>query len=147
VALFTKKTPTPEPETTGTDVVREALQARSKSAMFSTATLAKDFGVPESVLTNFIVAGVRPGPEVMAGLVAFLFHGHAVLDEALDRLKPAHREPARSLPVGPLPWSFGSNAPGLNGRTPGVIYGAPGYPRPPDAESKPAPPSRSPGWI
>ena len=141
--LFQKKQPE-APETTGTDVIREALRVRSKSAMFSTVNLAKDLGVPDSVLTNFIATGVRPRPDVVHALVKFLLHGHAIWDEALDRLKPANANPVVSLGVRPPPSPINLPA----GFTPGRA----GDPLPlglrPVKDPPPQPePSPRPGWV
>ena len=138
-----KKKPEPAPAPTGADVVREALRIRAKSASFSTATLARDFSVPESVLTNFIASGVRPRAEIMAKLVSFLFHGRVVWDEALDRLKSANANPARPLGVRP-PASPVNLPPGMPPREPGVfVYPPPVFDEPQGSSSSYR---KTPGW-
>jgi hypothetical protein len=145
VPLFKKTVPTPEVETTGTDVIRSTLAAHAKGSL-NLAVIARDLGVSAERLRDFLEHRASLEPAVLQALVKRLYHGHTEIDLDLDRLKPVNREPAKSLPVGTPPWSGGSNVPELNGRTPGVIY-APRYPRLPGAEDKPALPARSPGWA
>jgi hypothetical protein len=70
---------------------------------------------------------------------------NATYDETADLLRSTAPE-AASVGIAPASWSGGSNVAGLNDREPGVIYQAPGYPRLPDAETKPARLTHS-GWA
>jgi hypothetical protein len=143
--LFTKNTP--EPEVTGTDVVRSTLAAHAKGSL-NLAVIARDLGVSAEALRGFLER--RPlAPDMMQALVKRLFHGHAEFDLAADRLKPANREPARS--VGVQPGQSPINFPqGMATREPGVFYYGPTGPAfggaEPPAKAEPAWPSR-PGWA
>jgi hypothetical protein len=145
VPLFQRKTPEPAPPlVTGKDVLRDALRARNKGP-YAIGLLKEELQVSSDVLHAFAGGADNLLDDKLTGLAKFLFGGMVEFDAESGLLRSANREPARSVGVAPPAWSGGSNVAELNGRTPGVIYQAAGYPRPPDAE--PAPPSRAPGWA
>jgi hypothetical protein len=119
----------------GTAVVRAALQAHMRKSL-NEATVAKDLGIVADTLRGFAEGRKTLSPDVMQGLVSILFHGHAQYDPAHDVLRPAMREPAQPLGVGPDPFIPEP-----------VAYGPAGTP-PPLWQAKPGPaePAWKPGW-
>jgi hypothetical protein len=128
----------------GTEVIRASLAAHAKKS-FNIATIARDLHVSADTLLGFVERRAVLSPDVMAGLMKILFHGHAELDVEHDLLRPAYREPAR--PVGVYPGVSPTNLPpGMEPRQPGVFsYAPPLYPRL-TGEAEPAI-ARKPGWA
>src|SRR5262245_5264898 len=87
--------------TTGTDAIRAALRVRGSKT--NTAGLARDLGVSSATLDAFADGRAMLKPEVLQALAADLFHGHAVFDPAIDRLRPAVQAEPRPLGVRPDP--------------------------------------------
>jgi hypothetical protein len=93
---------------TGTDVLRNTLVARNKK--INLGGLARDLGLPSSVLDDFIAGRCDLAPQVKQALTARLFD-HAEFDPTLDRLRPANRAAPKALGVAPPPFAPGAPLP------------------------------------
>jgi DNA-binding phage protein len=86
-----------EPPPSGTDAIREALRVRRKTNL---ATLASDHGLSAASRDAFI-DGRRSLPAETLRAIAKDLWPHLEFDAQADRLRPAVREPAKSLGVLP----------------------------------------------
>ena len=67
-------------------IIRLALRARK----MNTATMARELGLPSATLDGFIAGKNSLPPETLAAIVRDLFHGAAVFDPAIDRLRSSN---------------------------------------------------------
>ena len=123
-------------DTTGTEIIREALRTRKSKQNF--AIVARDLGISSETLLAFC-DGKRSLPNaVLQALVKELWHGHAEFDPVTDRLRPTVQDLPRPMGIRP------ENTLPLPKYQAGAAQVAP---RPvkepvPDAKVKPRP-----GWI
>jgi hypothetical protein len=86
-------------ETTGTEIVRQALLARQRKNNIS--SIAKELQIAIPALEAFAFGQAGLPVEVLKQLAVYLFP-NAELDTKIDRLRSANRQPSMSLPK-PLP--------------------------------------------
>jgi hypothetical protein len=81
---------------TGTDVIRAALHAHSRSSL-NLGIVARDLGVSAEALMGFIDHRMTPSADVMQALTKILFHNMAEFDSQHNVLKPVYHEPPKTL--------------------------------------------------
>jgi hypothetical protein len=86
-------------ETTGTELIRQALRARN--AKLNLSIFGRDLGLSGDQLHNFIFADATLTPEALRKLADYLWAGNTQWDEATDRLRPTKRQ--EPTPMGVLP--------------------------------------------
>ncbi len=121
--------------TTGTDVIRAALNSRARK--MNAATLARDLGVPSETLDAFARGRTDLSPDTLKALARDLFHGHAEYDADIDRLRPATKT---------APTPLGIHPPTLDPRTLPVYRAGP-PPAAPSMVTKAVPKVSRPGWV
>jgi hypothetical protein len=97
----------------------------------NTATMARELGLPSATLDGFIAGKNSLPPETLAAIVRDLFHGAAVFDPAIDRLRSSNT----TEPVNPRtsPYYFAGAA---RSRSPQPVK-----------PSKQSPKAPRPGWV
>jgi hypothetical protein len=106
----------------------------------NTATMARELGLPSATLDGFIAGKNSLPPETLAAIVRDLFHGAAVFDPAIDRLRSSNTTEPVSLGVRPDPF---------NPRTSPYYFAGAARSRSPQPvkPSKQSPKAPRPGWV
>ena len=126
--------------TTATDLLRKAVLRRSKS--HNIAHMARELGVSNEALYGFAIGQSNLQPDVLRTLTVEIFHGHAVFDPEIDRLRPAIKQDPIPLGVAPPAGSIRKTLPYFqDGSRPAS------GPRPEKPQPKPPSKVRREGWV
>ena len=121
-------------ETTGTDVIREALRVRNRKS--NLIAIARDIQVSPHLLDSFIERKASLSPDILRKLTTELWGGQAEFDAELNLLRSANKTP---------PMSMGSRPPRCERKPvdhPGYTMG----PQPVKPE-RPKAKTPRPGWL
>jgi hypothetical protein len=122
---------------TGTDVIREALFARSHKGHL--AYLARDLTIGTAVLEDFVHGKGRLPPEVLRALAREIYGDNVEFDPEHDLLRRV-RQPAIPLGVRPPPIHELMELPKFKG-------GPPEHAHRPVKPEPPQPKAHKPGWV